>query len=66
MTAAAGRRYTEDEQARRMLVLALNGGSVSQAKKQLDGEGFNVSVSTLIRWKDAPLPRASRDGEQAG
>jgi hypothetical protein len=54
MAAAVGRRFTEDEVTRGCLVLALNGGSVQKAKRQLAGEGFPVSDSTLAKWKDSP------------
>jgi hypothetical protein len=61
MSAAVGKRYTEDEMTRGMLVLALNGGSVTKAKRQLAGEGFPVGDKTLTRWKDSPRYLAVRE-----
>lgn len=51
---ANGNRYTEDQQFRAMLVLALEGGSVKRALPRLAGEGITPAAETLMRWRNSP------------
>lgn len=62
MGSSVAKRYTEDEQTRACLVLALNAGSLTRARKQLAGEGLAVSQSTLQRWRDTPRYLEIREG----
>lgn len=45
-------KYTEQEVDSALLALALNGGSVRQAVKDLAGGGLKIPDTTLHQWRD--------------
>lgn len=45
--------YTEEQVDSALLALALNGGSITQAVKDLGGGGMKLPPSTLNRWRDS-------------